>query len=126
MKLNFGIIATIVTLLILGGGAFLITKDNNKPLPTPEPNTYQYFWGNGCPHCEVVAKFMETWEGKEKIKINKLEVWNNQGNARIMAESAKVCNIKQSELAVPFMVTPDNKCLMGDTPIIDLFKSLTF
>lgn len=121
---KFGIIAILVTILILGGGAFLITKDNNKPLPTPEPNTYQYFWGDGCPHCVIVAEFMETWSGKDKIKINKLEIWSNQDNARIMAEQAKICEIKQSELAVPFMITPENKCLMGDQPIIEHFKSL--
>lgn len=119
-----GIIAIIVTLLILGGGAYFITKQDSKPIPTPEPNTYQYFWGNGCPHCANVAKFEETWTGKDKIKMNKLEVWNSAENARIMADRAKVCGIKSSDLAVPLLITLDNKCLMGDTPIIDFFKSL--
>lgn len=123
---KFGIIAIIATVFLLGGGAYLATKGNSKPIPTPEPNTYQYFWGNGCPHCENVAKFEETWSGKDKIKITKLEVWNNAANARVMAERAKVCGIKQSELAVPLMITPENKCLMGDTPIIDQLKSLNF
>lgn len=111
-------------LVLLGGGAYLATKDNSKPLPTPEPNTYQYFWGNGCPHCVNVAAFMDTWSGKDKIKINKLEVWNSVDNAKIMAERAKVCGIKQSELAVPLLITLDGKCLMGDTPIIEHFKKL--
>lgn len=118
------VIAIIVTILILVGGAFLVTKDNSKPIPSPEPNTYEYFWGDGCPHCKIVADFMETWSGKDKIKINKLEVWNNTKNAEVMAERAKVCNIPRTELGVPFMVTPDGKCLTGDQPIIDHFKKL--
>ena len=121
---KFGIIAVLITLLILGGGAFLATKDNSKPIPTLEPNTYEYFWGDGCPHCKIVAEFMETWSGKDKVKINKLEVWNNTKNAALMNERAKVCNIARSEMGVPLLVTPEGKCLTGDQPIIDLFKSL--
>lgn len=123
---KFGIIAVFITLLILGGGAYFATKDNSKPTSTPEPNTYEYFWGDGCPHCKIVAEFMDTWAGKDKIKINKLEVWNNTKNAALMTERAKACNIVRSEMGVPLLVTPDGKCLTGDQPIIELFKSLKF
>lgn len=119
-----GIITIVITLLILIGGVFLITKQDSKPIPTPEPNTYEYFWGDGCPHCKKVADFMETWSGKDKIKIKKLEVWNNTSNASLMAERAKVCNIARAEMGVPLMITPDGKCLAGDQPIIEHFKSL--
>ncbi|MDP3917892.1 MAG: hypothetical protein Q8Q30_01820 [Candidatus Woesebacteria bacterium] len=123
---RFGIIATIVIILILGGGAFLITKSNSKPVPTTEPNTYEYFWGDGCPHCEVVADFFDSWTDKDKVKITKLEVWKNTKNASLMSERAKVCNIAKTEMGVPLMITPDGSCLIGDQPIIDHFKSLTF
>ncbi|EKE05670.1 MAG: hypothetical protein ACD_19C00183G0001 [uncultured bacterium] len=121
---KFGIIAIIVIVLILSGGAYLATKDNSKPIPSLEPNTYEYFWGDGCPHCKIVADFMETWSGKDKIKIKKLEVWNNTKNATLMAERAKVCNILRAEMGVPLMITPDGTCLTGDQPIINHFKSL--
>lgn len=121
---KFGFVIMLITLVILGGGAYFISSREPKPIAQVDSDTYQYFWGNGCPHCENVSKFTDTWSGKDKIKIKKLEVWNSPANARIMAEQAKVCGIKQSELAVPFLITPDKKCLMGDTPIIDLYKSL--
>lgn len=121
---RLGIIFIIVIVLLLGGGAFLVTKQDSKLTPTPEPNTYEYFWGDGCPHCKIVADFMETWSGKDKIKIKKLEVWNNTKNAALMNERAKVCNIKRTEMGVPFMITPDGTCLAGDQPIIAHFKSL--
>lgn len=117
-----GIVLIIITLFVMGGGAYLFSK----PVVIPEISGYEYFWGDGCPHCKLVAEFMETWEGKDKIKINKLEVWNNTKNASLMNERARVCNIKRTEMGVPFMITPDGKCLAGDQPIIDHFKSLTF
>jgi thiol-disulfide isomerase/thioredoxin len=126
MTSKLGIIFIVVIVLLLGGGAFLVTKDSSKPVPSPEPNTYEYFWGDGCPHCKIVADFFESWENKDKIKINKLEVWNNTKNASLMNERAKICNIARTEMGVPFMVTPDGTCLSGDQPIIDHFKSLTF
>lgn len=123
--MNKSLIAIIaITILILGGGAFLATKNNSKPTPSPEPNTYEYFWGDGCPHCKIVADFMETWSGKDKINIKKLEVWNNTKNAALMNERAKACNVQRTQMGVPFMVLPDGKCLTGDQPIIELFKSL--
>ena len=81
-------------------------------------------WGNGCPHCEVVDEFLVTWEGKDKVAVEKREVWYNKTNAQIMAVRAEDCGIAKSDLAVPFLVTPDGKCLLGDEPIINLFKEL--
>lgn len=124
MTSKFGLLAIIITVLILGGGAYFATKNNSKVVPAPEPNTYEYFWGDGCPHCKIVADFMETWSGKDKIKIKKLEVWNNTQNAALMNERAKVCNIPRTEMGVPFMITPEGKCLSGDQPIIEHFKQL--
>jgi glutaredoxin len=92
----------------------------------PKIDGYEYYWGDGCPHCKIVAEFMETWDGKDKFKITKYEVWNNTKNAAQMNERAKACNVVRSEMGVPFLVTPEGKCLTGDQPIINLFKSLTF
>lgn len=117
---KFGIIAIIATVLILIGGAYLASK----PQEIPPISGYEYFWGDGCPHCKIVADFMETWSGKDKINIKKLEVWNNTKNASLMNERAKTCNVVRTQMGVPFMVTPDGKCLMGDQPIIEHFKSL--
>ncbi len=121
------IFAIIATVLILGGGAFLMTKPE-KPvvIPEKEAGTYEYFWGNGCPHCAAVQEFYDKWEKKDTVKIKKFEVWYDKANAKIMEERFNKCNPvpPKSEMAVPFLVTPDGKCLIGDTPIIDHYKSL--
>ena len=121
---RFGIIIAIVTLAILAGGIYLFSKNNAQEVPPLAG--YEYYWGNGCPHCEVVDEFFKGWEGKDKVVIEKREVWYNKANAQIMAVRGEACGIAKSDLAVPFLVTPDGKCLLGDEPIINLFKELKF
>ena len=67
---------------------------------------------------------MKTWEKKNQTDIVKLEVWSNPANARLMRERAKTCGLDTSQLGVPFLVTPEGKCLTGAESIIELFKSL--
>lgn len=123
---KFGIVAIVVTVLILGLGAYFLTKPQKQvDIPQREANVYEYFWGNGCPHCKVVQDFLDTWDKKDTIKLTKYEVWYDKANAKIMEARYNNCSEKpQGQMAVPFMVTPDGKCLVGDEPIINLFKSL--
>ncbi|WKZ25487.1 MAG: hypothetical protein QY322_03820 [bacterium] len=115
-----GIILIVITILIMFGGAYLFSK----PTEIPTLSGYEYFWGNGCPHCEIVDEFYQTWEGKDKISVKKLEVWSNTKNAELMAERAKNCEIPRTGMGVPLLVTPEGKCLIGSQPIIDHYKQL--
>ncbi len=115
-----GIILIVATILIMFGGAYIFSK----PVEIPELSGYEYYWGDGCPHCKIVDEFTQNWTGKDKINIKKLEVWKNTKNAELMAERAKNCNIVRTEMGVPLLVTPEGKCLIGDQPIIEHYKSL--
>jgi glutaredoxin len=117
---KIGITAIIVTILILFGGASLVSK----PKEIPAISGYEYYWGDGCPHCKIVQEFFDSWSGKDKIKIEKFEVWNNTKNAELMAVRAKNCNIIRTEMGVPLLVKPDGTCLTGDQPIIEHYKQL--
>ena len=120
---KFGLIAIVATIIILTGGVYLFSRGSKPPI-VPPVSGYEYYWGNGCPHCEVVDEFFETWEGKDKVTIEKREVWYNKTNAGIMQTRADVCGIARSDLAVPLLVTPEAKCIEGDEPIINFFKGL--
>jgi glutaredoxin len=123
---KFGIIIIVATVLILGGGAYLLAKPA-KPIDIPqgEANVYEYFWGNGCPHCEVVQDFLDSWDKKDTINLKKYEVWYDKTNAKIMEARYNSCSKKpQGQMSVPFLITPKGECLVGDEPIIELFKSL--
>jgi hypothetical protein len=117
-----------IIILIMGllvAGLYFLAKKNEAQLNLGPATAYEYYWGAGCPHCAVVAEFLDTWEGKEKVKIDKYEVWNNQANFKRMQQRATQCNLNKNELGVPLLYTPDGKCYSGDTPIIDVFKSIS-
>jgi len=123
---KFPFIAGVITLAIaiIVGGVFLFSKNSSQDSGFQPPDSYEYYWGDGCPHCTNVQAFFDTWDKKDQIDILKLEVWSNPANARLMRERAKNCEINPSGMGVPFLVTPEGKCLTGDESIIDHFKSL--
>lgn len=118
---KFLIIVTVATVLLIAGGIKLLSKPE---VPLSAPTSYELYVGEGCPHCKIVEDFLSTWEGKDKVKIDQIEVWYNKENASILQRRAKACGVNPSNMGVPFMVTPEGKCLDGDQPIIDYFKGL--
>ena len=119
------IIATLV--IIISGVFFLSRGDVSKPSePLPSPTSYEYYWGNGCPHCKNVQDFFDNWENFEKANITKYEVWYNKSNQNRMRQRAEVCKVNLDEMGVPMLVTPNGECIGGDEPIIDHFKNLKF
>lgn len=135
------IIGSVTLLVGFIVGYSLFSNQNSSPIPTMATSplnqevaspsaqdiagTFEYFWGNTCPHCKNVADFLETWALKDKIKITKMEVYENKDNAKIIVERAVVCKIPKDQIPVPFLVTPSGKCLLGDQPIIEYFKKIT-
>lgn len=94
--------------------------------PPPNPNAYQYFWGQGCPHCAKVDEFLSDWENKDKLELEKKEVYNNPANARLMKQRADACGLPSNQVGVPFLYTPEGECIIGDTPIISFFENMAF
>lgn len=125
---KLGIIIGAITLLILGGGIFFVTRpQKTEDLPEYNPNKLIYFWGNGCPHCAAVDDFVNSWEFKDKLDVQKFEVWYNKQNQALMTKLAgEKCNIKPQGMSVPLLIKPEGGCLNGDTPIIEYYKSLKF
>lgn len=136
------ILGSVVLLIAFVAGYSILSGKNSSPTPvmvTPSPvsqevaspsaqdiaGTFEYFWGNTCPHCKNVADFLETWALKDKIKIDKKEVYDNQDNAKSLVERAVACKIPKDQIPVPFLVTQDGKCILGDQPIIEYFKKIT-
>ena len=119
------LITLLATLAIIIGGAFLLSK-KEAPDSTnlPLPSSYEYFWGDGCPHCAEVQEFFDSWEGKDKIDIQKYEVWSSRENAQRLRKRAVSCGFQSNKIGVPLLFTPEGKCISGDKPIIDFFKQI--
>jgi glutaredoxin len=80
------------------------------------------FWGDGCPHCKIVDKYISDNNVNSKVKISYKEVYYNKTNQNFLQETVKKCpEIDTSQgIGVPMaFVKAENKCLQGDKPIID-------
>ena len=114
-----------VTILIIGGGIFLFSRGGSgtaTPTNLPLPAKLEYYWRVGCVHCENVDKFIAGWDKKDKVQMDKFEV-SSRDNAQRMIDRAVSCKLDPNQVGTPLLVTPDGKCIDGDTPIIDYLKA---
>lgn len=122
---RFPAITILLTILIIIIGA-LSFKSSSQPALTEDlqQDIYEYYWGETCPHCETVQEFLDSWEGEEGINLDKKEVYNNQQNTLLLTKRAAECGLRENNIGVPFLYTPEGECIIGDQPIIDYFKKL--
>lgn len=116
----------LILLITFGLGFLFIAKDQlpKEQVSQPQAQTYEYFWGDGCPHCANVDTFLSSWDKSGTINIKKMEVWKDKTNAAILQQRATSCGIPDDRVGVPFLYTPGGQCISGDQPIISFFKGL--
>ncbi|MFZ5391571.1 MAG: glutaredoxin family protein [Patescibacteria group bacterium] len=111
------LIAIIVILVLLGGAWYLSASSQNK-----DNERIILFYGDTCPHCEKVEEFVKANKVDDKVKFERLEVYNNQTNANLLGQMAKICKIPTEQgVGVPFLWNK-GKCLVGDQEIIGFFQ----
>lgn len=117
------IITGIISFIILGGIVFLALKKSEKALQGKSNISGMiFFYGEQCPHCKNVEKFLEENKNiEEKVKFEKLEVWKNKESQALLVEKAKKCEIDINQLGVP-LFWDGSGCTVGDVDIIDLLK----
>jgi glutaredoxin len=102
-------------------------KDTYKDSPVYDNPDLVFYWGNGCPHCENVEKWLNENNKDKKIKVNYKEVYYNKDNQTALYNTAKqYCPeiIENGSIGVPTGFDPvTKKCIQGDTPIIDFLTS---
>ena len=126
---RFPLLIGFVSILIIIGGVFIFSNNSKEQTETTPPNlpdSYEYYWGEGCPHCANVEEFIETWENKDKVQIDKKEVYKNQDNIALFKSRVEYCGLPNNQVGVPFLFTPDGECVVGDTPIIERLKQIEF
>ncbi len=76
------------------------------------------FYGKECPHCLKMVPLVEQLEKETGVKVEKLEVWHDEANAKKMEEYDKgQCG------GVPFFVNTDTGAMIcGETPYEELKK----
>ena len=88
------------------GTEFAFNHESDIDLSSNKPNIY-IFWGDGCPHCKALAKFISKLpaETKDKVNIYSFEVWGNKDNKAFMKKFGKY--LGQDVSGVPFMIIGD-------------------
>ena len=88
------------------GTEFAFNHESDIDLSSNKPNIY-IFWGDGCPHCKALAKFISKLpaETKDKVNIYSFEVWSDKDNKTFMKNFGKYLN--QDVSGVPFIVIGD-------------------
>lgn len=80
-----------------------------------------YYYGETCPHCIEVSKFLEDNKVAEKVEFDKKEVWENAGNNAEMQQRAEECGLDKASIGVPFLYA-SGECLIGTPAVIGFFK----
>jgi len=112
----------IIAIVALFVGYFLFNSTNNTPTVVDSEAQLILFWGTGCPHCETVKEYIKDNNLESKIKVSYKEVYYDNSNKQLLEETVKKCpEIDSSRgIGVPLAFdTEGNKCLYGDTPIIE-------
>src|SRR3989304_6769618 len=120
-KFLLPLVIIVVTVFLIAGGVTAFTKKEKQALGLP--TNYEYYWSTTCPHCAKVQEFLDSWEGKDKLTLDKKEI-ENFANSTLLIKRASTCNIPTETVGVPFLFTPEGQCLVGDEPIIEFFKGL--
>lgn len=121
------IVIFIVVIIVLVGGVFwafqsgIFTKLSVQP--TPLPAGIILFYGQGCPHCADVEKFIAQNNIDSKLKITRLEVWYNKANAGLLSQVAQKCGITSGSVGVPFLYDGNGKCYIGEVDVPNFLKT---
>lgn len=85
---------------------FAFNHESDIDLSSNKPNIY-IFWGDGCPHCKALAKFISKLpaETKDKVNIYSFEAWSDKDNKAFMKKFGKY--LGQDVSGVPFMIIGD-------------------
>lgn len=112
------LITGFLILFILGLISFVVFGSKNKsPTKVANNQTPTFFYGNTCPHCADVEKWMKENKVEEKIEIVKKEVYENKQNAKELESAATACKLPTDSIGVPFLFV-EGKCYIGSPEVI--------
>lgn len=84
-------------------------------------NAITYYYGETCPHCIEVMKFLDENKIAEKVEFSKKEVWKDAGNSAEMQQRVKECGLDETSVGVPFLYAR-GECLIGTPAVTGFFK----
>lgn len=103
-------------------GMLVFSGCGNQPAKVSDDSAIILFYGQECPHCQIVEKYVADNNVKAKVTFAEREVNHDSANANLMVERQRSCKLDEKSIgAVPFLWTAD-KCYLGQEEIIQFFK----
>ncbi|MBP9751381.1 MAG: hypothetical protein KBD19_00780 [Candidatus Moranbacteria bacterium] len=120
------IIGIVVVVAALLGGAYFLKTSQEEVAAVPDQEALVvsgivYYYGEECPHCKDVMRFLDENKIAEKVDFEKKEVWHDMANAREMDAKVKICGLDKKSVGVPFLFA-DGKCFIGTPDVTGFFK----
>lgn len=120
MKLKIIIPIVVVLVAVLAIGFFVFW---HKEAPAANQNAdIILYYGNGCPHCAAVEKYISDNGITAKISFAQKEVYGNTSNRNELVKKAEGCGLDTSKIGIP-LLWDKGKCYVGDEDIINYFKT---
>lgn len=92
-----------------------------------EDITYTYFYGQGCPHCAKVDKYLKSVDWYEKLGIDKNEIYYDEDNRAKRLVFLEKLGLDENSVWVPFLVLEKDweySYLSWDQTIIDYYTTI--
>lgn len=123
MKKTLIIIAAGIVLIIAVAGLWMWSSSmgSKDAVATPVNADIIFFYGQECPHCQEVEKFIADNKIADKVKFDSLEVWHNDANKNVFLQKVKECGIAEDQAGVPFLYAK-GKCIIGTPDVETFFK----
>ena len=103
-------------------GIFVFSGCGSQQSAAPDDSAIILFYGEECPHCKVVEKYIADNNVKAKVIFSEREVNHDKANASMIVKRQQNCKIDKASVgAVPFLWTAE-KCYLGQDEIINFFK----
>jgi glutaredoxin len=119
MKKNISLfILAIVIVAVIVGSVFWVNYQKQQKATSIPKSQMIFFYGDGCPHCAKVEKFIKDNNILQKFKLQEKDITGDRINLNLLIARAKVCGIKDvKQIGIPFLWT-GSKCIVGDKPVI--------
>lgn len=117
---SFLLIFSLVFIVIFGKNE---ENGEEKLISANLPNESEtiLYYGNTCPHCEDVEKWIVDNKAEEKVKITHKEVYENEENSTELTAVAENCGITDG-VGVPFLYG-EGECFMGIPDIVSYLEN---
>lgn len=86
------------------------------------PKSIYLFYGEGCPHCSAVEQYFDEEKLYDIYPVEKKEIYFDRENALLFNTIMDSLGIPPERRGVPTAII-GNQVLVGDTPIIEEFKT---